>query len=227
MKNLLLVENDSPLAYSIKQSLAHLDVSIQVAPSLSKAYDFLEMMPFRLAIIDRILDDGDGLELIEYLAQEAPDICVLVISQKTAQLERIKGMRAGAIDYLSKPLEMEELRLKIGKLLKLKLQDQTNTIKIDGLCLNISSGILKIGQISVQLRRRESELLSCFMAHPNQVMSRDQLITQIWGSLTAQPLYSTLDVYIRRIRIKLGAVSSMLKTVRGFGYIFKPGLSGV
>ncbi|MBU0978426.1 MAG: response regulator transcription factor [Patescibacteria group bacterium] len=221
MKNLLLVENDSPLAHSICQSLAQPDISIYTVASLSAAYDLLEKMPFRLAIIDRILDDGDGMELVEYLTQDAPDISVLVISQKSAQIERIKGMRAGAIDYLTKPLEIEELRLKIKKLLRLRLQNPTNVIKLGQLNLDLNSGILTFGAESKQLRKRETELLTCLMAHPNQVMSRDQLITHVWGSLSDQPLYSTLDVYIRRIRIKLGAISSTLKTIRGFGYMLK------
>jgi DNA-binding response OmpR family regulator len=221
MKNLLLVENDLNLSRGIIQSLSSQNISIQTASSLESSYTLLEKINFHVAVIDRILDDGDGIELVEYIAQFAPEINILVISKKSEQLERLKGIRAGAIDYLPKPLQMDELRLKVAKLSKLKYKKPEQKIRINGLELDLNSGVLTIGSSYTQLRRREVDLLQCFMSHPNQVMSRDQLINHVWGSLGELPLYSTLDVYVRRIRIRLGSNAKMLETVRGFGYVLK------
>ena len=218
MQNILLLEDNQALSKTICYSLSSPTTKIYRASSLSDAYKLLHNFKFDLAIIDRLVDDGDGLELVEYITQELNDLYVLVISHKSSIAQKLEGLRSGALDYLSKPLHLEELRLKSQQFLQITNDKHSQILQIGQIQLDQHSGLLTVDQYQIQLRKRETELLACLIRRKNYVVTRNQMISLVWGLIENPPFYSTLDVYMRRIRLKLGPAASYLKTVRGFGY---------
>ena len=136
MQNVLLLEDNQTLSETIVYSLTSPSTKIHPAPTLEKAYDLLNQTKFDLAIVDRIVEDGDGIELVEYLSQELTNLHVLIISHKTKVAEKLEGLRSGALDYLSKPFHLEELRLKSQQLLNLNRNNRAGTLQVGSIQLD-------------------------------------------------------------------------------------------
>lgn len=217
-KSILVVENDLTLCKSLSTHCSKKGYIVTTAANLASAYTAIDTTRFDLAIIDRGLDDGDGIEIVEYLHDSSPNTKILVCSKLGENLDRIHALSQGADSCLAKPFTFVELSLKIERLLSLE-RTLTNTTLIAGrLSLTPDSGCVSIDNNRFYLRKRECEVLSCLLKHKNQVVSRDRLISAIWGPVDATPEYGTLDVYVRRIRMQLKSYGSCIKTIRGYGY---------
>lgn len=218
MFRLLLVENDTSLANSLKQLLVHAGYLVAVSASLEQAYQLLAKHGQDLVIIDRMLDDGDGIELVNFLHDVSFGTRTLVLSQKNRDFDRVTGLEAGADDYIGKPFSTRELLLKVRILLQRQKYRPQEYLQLGELCLHPGSGHLTLADRQCQLRKREAQILTCLLRHQGSVVSKSQLIEYVWQSEDDIPTHTTVEVYIRRLRIALGTHQSMLKTVRGFGY---------
>lgn len=217
-KNILVVENDQLLCQSLTVHCKKKDYLVTTTPSLSQAYTALENTRFDLAIVDRGLDDGDGIEVVEYLHDCSPNTRILVCSKLGEHMDRVHALSQGADTCISKPFTFSELSLKIERLLSLERKQRTEVLTAGILNLYPQSGTVLINNHRFFLRKRECEVLGCLLQYKNQVVSRDRLISTIWGPIDDTPEYGTLDVYIRRIRMKLKSYGTAIKTVRGYGY---------
>lgn len=218
MQRVLLLEDNQTLADTIAYSLGSRDLRVHAVPSLDQAYSLLDRYRFDLAIVDRMLEDGDGLELVNYLSQEAAKLKIVIISHKANITEKLIGLRSGAFDYLAKPLHLEELRLKCWKHLQQARLEESARLSCGNIQLQLETGLMQIGKRKQQLRKREAEILACLIRHQNYVVSRDKIISRVWTMVDEIPLHSTLDVYIRRLRLKMGKERERLQTVRGYGF---------
>lgn len=218
MTCLAVIENDLSTQKLIQEVAEQCGFQVFCAATLEDGYSLFERVRIEIAIIDRLLDDGDGLELVEYLATELPQIKLLLLSQKSEVPERIRGLEFGADDYMGKPFSLAELKLRLQVLAHRTKQLDQDALRIGELILYPETGKLVLGEAIKQVRRREAQILACLIRYKNQVVSRDQLITSVWA-LSENPTYSTVDVYIRRIRVILGAYSDVIHTIRGFGYM--------
>ena len=219
MSKVLLVENNIALQKTLENILKEFGHQVMTATSLDKTYILLDKHHFSLAIIDRGLDDGDGLDIVDYLNDSSFSTRTMVLTQLSKTEERIRGLRSGADDYLPKPFSTQELKLRIANLLNKSKVKQESVMNFDSTKFIESQGIVEFGDRRVQLRPKESSLLKCFLVHKGQVISRARIIDYVWGSKIDVPLTSSLDVYIRRLRIKLKGMKLTIKTVRGFGYM--------
>jgi two-component system, OmpR family, response regulator len=219
-KKILVVENDPILTQSLINHCHHKNYDVVTSTTVQKALTYTQESYFDLVIVDRGLDDGDGLTVVEYITDTFPCTRVLICSQTGDVQNRIKGLSAGADNYVPKPFSFTELSLKIEKLLaveKLSLEESLHAGKIT---VYPDSGKVVIDTKVCYLRKREHQILTCLVKHRKRVVSRDTLISYIWGNSEHIPAYSTLDVYIRRIRIAIGKeYGKLIKTVRGFGYM--------
>ncbi len=221
MKRILLAENEVSLARTVSQLLTSKGMHVTQVRTLKGALRYLSQGDYDLVIIDRILDDGDGLDLIQYANQSSFATRVLCLSRLNQVADRVKGLGSGADEYMGKPFSGEELLLRVDSLLaKQKLID-TQVITAGPLQLFLESGVLLVRKRQVLLRKRESDILACLLRYKNRVVSRDTIIDHVWQGNAEIPTYSTLDVYIRRIRVMLGRYKYVIKTVRGFGYMVK------
>jgi DNA-binding response OmpR family regulator len=217
---LLLVEDNVTTSRYISQLLPQELYVASVARTVKQAREFLTRTHFDLVILDRILPDGDGLNIAEDLYWAHREIPVLILSEKDAVEERVRGLKKGADDYLAKPFSMEELLLRISSLLSKTKQLDTYALHVGEVRMFPHTGLAFVKDAPVYLRKRESQILSFLIRHKNQVVSRDMLIENIWRSETV-PEDETVDVYVRRIRMQLGKEGYTLKTIRGYGYLLK------
>lgn len=219
MKHILIVENDKKLATTLSAHLQSKQFLCVCCSSVEAAINELEKFSYDLVLLDRILSDGDGLEVAQFLSDYSFQTKILVLSELSQINDRIKGLEEGADEYLPKPFSLTELTLKINKLLqtqKMRTQEQLSLGKI---LIHPDSGELIINGKSYQIRKKEIQLLTCLVRHKNQVVSRDKIIDIVWSGNYDVPTQSTLDVYVRRLRISLGKYKNYIKTVRGFGYM--------
>jgi two-component system OmpR family response regulator len=221
MKRVLLAENEVPLAQTVCQLLVSKGLHVTYTRTLQGALKHLGAHQFDLLIIDRVLDDGDGLELVEYAHHSSFNTRVMCLSRLNQVEDRIKGLGSGADEYIGKPFSGAELLLRVNNLLAKQKLLEIQILEAGPLKLEPEGGTLMVRQRRVLLRKRESDILACLIRYQNQVVSRDTLIEQIWYGDSDIPSYSTLDVYVRRIRLMLRRYSYVLKTIRGFGYMVK------
>ncbi|MCA9368694.1 MAG: response regulator transcription factor [Pseudomonadales bacterium] len=220
--SVLVVENDPLLTQSLKNHCKHKGIPAHFTGKLTAALDLIEQEKFSVVVVDRMLDDGDGIELVEYLHDISPQTKVIVCSNMGSEHDRIYGLETGADAYLSKPFSFSEFSLILEKLLRVHKQIESHVLRAGAVVLHTSSGVVTIGNCTKQLRKKETQLLACLMIHKNTVVSRNDLIEYVWGITDSQPNYNTLDVYIRRIRMSFGKDHAhFIQTKRGFGYLLR------
>lgn len=216
-KSILIVEDDYFLLHTLENILRTKDRRIILSSNLESAYQKLAQTSPDLIILDRCLPDGDGVELLGYIRADSFATKVMILSNKGEVRERITGLRFGADDYLPKPFEAEELKLKVEHLLNISRSEPNGGLTVQGAVINPQTGeVVKAGEIA-SLRRREMQILAIMARRKNQVVSRQSLIREIWGT-QAEPSVATLDVYVRRLRQALHGLLE-IKTMRGFGYL--------
>jgi DNA-binding response OmpR family regulator len=218
MKHILLAENDTSLRQTLYGLLQRKGFAVSCVADLASAYEVIDKKPCDLIIIDRILDDGDGIELVSYAREVSEYSHLLCLSKLYTGKDKIQGLSQGADDYLAKPFETEELMLRVERLLSKHKVKNDQELMVGDVHLFPETGSVKTPYGEVQLRRREAQLLACLFRYQNRVLSRDNLIEMVWKGTSEIPSYTTLDVYIRRLRVALGKSKSVIKTVRGFGY---------
>lgn len=218
MHHILIVEDNFTTARQISAMLCPDQYFTSVARTLEQARMFLEKYHYDFVLLDRNLPDGDGLTIVEDLYWSHREIPVLILSERAQLEDRLRGLRKGADEYLAKPFSMEELLLKIEKLLSKVKQLDSFSLRVGEVSVFPQSGTVCVKDGSIQLRKRECEILSFLIRHKNQMVSKEVLAENIWHNEII-PLDSTLAVYIRRIRMRLGKTGYKLKTIRGFGYL--------
>lgn len=222
MAAILVVENDLQLARTLHSALTADHYQVQLARTLAQAKAILQHRHFDVALIDLLLDDGSGLELVEYLHSCSFPTRTMIVSQLAQPEQRVTGLASGADDYLPKPISLAECLLRVRRLVSVHKLAEQAVLRSTGLTLYPETGQVKTGdQNAKHLRRRESQILGCLLKHKNRVVTREMLIDQIWLGESQPPTYSTIDVYLRRLRIALGDHGQLIETVRGFGYLLR------
>lgn len=219
MKKILIIEDDLQLQ-SLLQNAFQNYYHCSVASSLAGAYALLDYTKFDLLIVDRKLPDGDGLEIIEYLHDTVYQTKLLALTSQAELPDRLEGLEHGADDYLAKPFALAELKIKVSKLLKLEKRIEQFALQAGPFEFVPGTGMITLGEREIHLRKREAEIFHCLLRYKNQVVTRDMLINDVWEGKAMYPSATTLDVYIRRIRVLLQEYSNLITTVRGFGYKF-------
>lgn len=221
MKKLLLLEDDLTISNDIYEVLSQFCVVTPV-DTIRKACQLIDSQIFDIAIIDRMLPDGDGIEVIGYLADVSQATKIIALTRKHQLQERIAGLEQGADDYLPKPFSMVELKLKVIKLLLYEKKKSIDTLSASGLTFSPSTGEVWLGTELIRLRKKEAQIFHSLMRHQNQVLTRQSIVEEAWTLDEAIPSQTTLDVYIRRLRILLKSYGKYIVTKRGFGYAFIP-----
>lgn len=184
---------------------------------------FMETLAFdtpELVLLDIMLPGEDGLEILKKLknSSKTKDIPVIMVTAKGSEYDKVVGLDSGADDYVTKPFGMMELISRIKAVLRRsgKQQDKTK-LSVGGICLDTKKHEVKVDGENAVLTLKEFELLEKLMRNQGIVLTRDQLLTEIWG-YDFDGETRTVDVHIRTLRQKLGEQGSLVKTVRGVGY---------
>jgi DNA-binding response OmpR family regulator len=215
---LLLVEDDSSLNSRFARSLRRFHLVDQVT-SLSGAYSHLaeSRAPYDVVVLDRVLPDGDGLELLDFVRRDNPETKVCVTSTKDALAEKLHGLQGGADAYLPKPVHPEELAAQVGALLRRGLAcTPADEMAYGELRLNVAARCLRRGLEAIRLSPRDTQLMRLFILNQGRV-TRDQLYTFYWR-LTDDPTESIIHVSIQRLRHRLCQLDVNLCAIYGLGY---------
>lgn len=177
----------------------------------------------KLILLDIMLPDEDGLSILRRLRSDEryANIPVIMATAKGTEFDKVKGLDCGADDYIAKPFGMLEMVARIKAVLRRcegwELAPADQTIKRDGLEVNLQEHKVSVKGQEVLLTLKEFELLKKFLLYPGIVFSRDKLLNDIWGyEFTGET--RTVDVHIRTLRQKLGSAGDLIETIRGVGY---------
>lgn len=213
MNKILVVEDEISIAEMVKLCLSKNGYFCEIANDGMTASKSIEENRYDLILLDIMLPDFDGYELMEYIKQY--NVPVIFVTAKTAVFDRVKGLKLGAEDYIIKPFDLDELLARIATILRRfnKTQSilQEGTIKIN----TLERAVFKNNQL-VSLTAKEYDLILYLMRNKNIALSREQIFEQVW-----QELYfgntRTIDLHIQRIKKKLD-LGDAIETIYKFGY---------
>jgi DNA-binding response OmpR family regulator len=176
---------------------------------------------FDAVVLDLMLPGRDGMEVLRTLRRAAPRLPVIVLTARAEIEDRVEGLDAGAVDYLVKPFSMAELAARVRAHLRAIAQASANLLDAEGIQVELMTRRVTRGGLSVALSTTEFELLVYLMRHHAQVVSREQILSAVWG-YEHDPTTNVVDVYIGYLRRKLApsGPAAPIHTVRAVGYRF-------
>lgn len=221
MSRILVAEDDRGIADFIQRGLSSAGYACDVVDNGPAAFSLARSGDFDLMILDLGLPHMDGSDVLEQLRALKISIPVIVLSARTKIEDRIRTLEGGADDYMPKPFQFAELLARVRLRLADRAQqegtgqDTTYRMSRGDLILDLRTQRVRTGETWRDLSRREFGLLETLMRHPDQILSRAQLLSMVWG-MDFDPGSNVVDVYVRSLRKKIGA--EKVETVRGAGY---------
>ncbi|WP_339784154.1 response regulator transcription factor [Paenibacillus sp. FSL R7-0313] len=217
MNTILVVDDDSHIRKLIRIYLEKNQFSVLEAPDGQEALDILSHTKVDLAIVDVMMPRIDGIELTEDIRSYL-DIPILMVTAKGESKDKVRGFNAGSDDYLVKPFDPVELILRVKSLLKRYNKSSSNMIQITGVTIDLGNLIVIADGQTIELKKKECELLFSLASSPGKIFTRTQLIDDIWG-IDYEGDERTVDVHIKRLRERLEPVPELvISTIRGLGY---------
>ena len=217
---ILVVEDDPLLAESLVRALQQQGYGVGHARRGQDADTALRTHHFDLLLLDIGLPDVDGFEVLRRLRARSDATPVLVVTAREAVDERVHGLDLGADDYLTKPFSLSELEARVRALLRRAKPALAARIVVGGLTVDSAARRAKIDGCAVELTAREWALLELFLARPGHALSKLAIARTI-GDSAAAIAPNTVEVYVSRLRSKLEPAGIVIRTVRGFGYLWE------
>ena len=215
------IEDDDNIRKLVCYALTREGYEIKGFPKPSEFREALAHTLPELILLDIMLPEEDGLSILEKLksAPETEDIPVIMLTAKGSEFDKVTGLDLGADDYISKPFGMTELVSRVRAVLRRygKAKPQEDTIyRIGKLYVNPSKHIIEVDGNSVSLSFKEYSLLLALLEADGNVVPRNDLLTKIWGEFYDDS--RTLDVHIRKLRVKLSDCGNLISTIKNVGY---------
>jgi DNA-binding response OmpR family regulator len=186
-----------------------------VAADGGQALRLLRLREFDLMVLDLGLPDMDGFDLLDELRQVDQQLPVVILTARDSVGDTVAGLEGGADDYLTKPFSFEELLARVRLRLRGERGASPALLRAGDAALDLRTRQVRIGERTVDLSAREFALAEMFFRHPGQVLSREQLLSRVWG-YDFDPGSNVVDVYVGYLRRKLGR--HRITSVRGMGY---------
>lgn len=205
-----ILEDDASICGLIKVALEMNGLYFKAFSTLQSFIGALSGEQPDVALLDIMLPDGNGLDALRYIKQKFPAVSCIMLSALSKEEDKVNGLNTGADDYISKPFSVLELTARVNA--RLRDKQKQSVLTIGGISLDTESFTCTIDGKTVALNRKEFELLKHFMENQGKVLSREKLLTEVWGYDTGET--RTLDNHVARLR-KLGV---KIETVFGVGY---------
>ena len=219
----LVVDDDDSIASFVARGLREAGVAVDVARDGHTGLAKAQTAEYDAAIVDVMLPGRDGVSLVAELRRGGVRTPVLLLTARRSVEDRVHGLESGADDYLTKPFAFPELLARIHALIRrVQGTPEPTELAYRDLKLNRLTRRVERAGREIELRPREFALAEVFLRHPGQVMSREQLLSHVWG-YDFDPGSNVVDVLVFRLRDKIdrGFTPSLLHTVRGVGYVLK------
>lgn len=215
MTSILIAEDEARISTFVEKGLRAEGYATRVVADGVDALQLALSDEFDLVLLDVGLPGIDGFEVLRRARAQGLTTPIIMLTARTSTADTVAGLEGGANDYVGKPFTFDELLARIR--IRLKDGDRTETMRLEhgDLALDLRSRRAVVAGVETDLSAREFALAEEFLRHPGQVLSREQLLSRVWG-YDFDPASNVVDVYVRYLRNKLG--SDRIQTVRGMGY---------
>ena len=220
---LLIIEDEKELAESIIAFISKEGFNCESVERYEEAKELIHTNEYDFALIDIMLPDGNGIELINIIKYEQPRCGVIVISAKGSLDDKILGLEIGADDYITKPFHLAELNARIKSVMRRKDFDGNKKIILNELTVDTEKRELSINNVLVDLTKREFDILLFFISNKERVLTKEAITEHVWGD--DSNAFDNLDfvyTHIKNLRkkIKDAGAKDYIKSVYGIGYKF-------
>jgi len=205
-----ILEDDTSICGLIKVALEMNGLEFKAFSTLKSFLDALNNEQPDVALLDIMLPDGSGLDALKYIKEKYPSVSCIMLSALSKEEDKVNGLNLGADDYIAKPFSVLELTARVNA--RLRGKQRQSVLSVDCVTLNLETFVCEIDGKEVSLNHKEFELLKYFMENHGRVLSREKLLTEVWGYDVGET--RTLDNHVARLR-KLGV---KIETVFGVGY---------
>ncbi len=214
--HILLIEDDARIREVVERGLGARGFVVSSAADGATGLDLVRKLDIDLVLLDLILPDTTGVNLLEEIRAARPRLAVIALTALGDTASKVGGLDAGADDYVTKPFSVEELAARIRARLRWR-SDDGGALKAGPLTLDLTAHRALLAGGEIPLSARELTLLAAFVRHPGHVLSRRQLLQMVWDT-DFDPGSNVVEVYVAALRRKIGA--RFIETVRGLGYRF-------
>ena len=217
---ILIIEDDQGMQEVISQSLIKARYVVETVSTLDEARSKLLLYEYDCVLLDIMLPDGNGLSLLKELADKKINRNVIILSARDSVDDKIEGLELGADDYLPKPFHLAELHARIRSLMR-RRRDGEHTICLGNIELNPDQFSVKVGGKTLEVSRKEFDILHYLISRPDRVVSKEALAEAVWGDYIDQSdNFDFIYAHMKNLRKRLKSASAdiELKTVYGFGY---------
>jgi two-component system copper resistance phosphate regulon response regulator CusR len=215
VNRILIVEDEERIASFVEKGLRANGFATAVAADGDQALARVRVEEFDLVVLDLGLPGRDGLEVLQELRAKDSRTAVIILTAREGVRDVVAGLEGGADDYVTKPFRFEELLARVRARLRAERVSEPTLLRVGACALDLRTRRVIVDGRTVELTAREFALAETFFRHPGQVMSREQLLSHVWG-YDYDPGSNVVDVYVRYLRKKLG--EKRISTVRGMGY---------
>ena len=224
MRNILMVEDDSTIAFAVKYAVEQESFNLDIAENLENARKIVNSKEYDLILLDVMLPDGNGYEFLKQLREHDEDTPVIFLTACDEEVNIVMGLDIGGADYITKPFRVRELISRINAILRRKGKSQDSNkkiLKFKNISIHTLEARVFKNNEEIFLTSAEYKLLLILIQNKNMVLSRAQILEKLWDVTYDFINDNTLSVYIKRLREKIEDDSSKpqyILTVRGLGY---------
>lgn len=221
---ILIVEDEEKMARALRTGLEANQFSVSVAHTGEEGFFLASTEAFDLVVLDLMLPGRDGMEVLAALRQRSVSVPVLILTSKDTVRDRVRGLDAGADDYLVKPFAFSELLARIRALLRRGKPESGDKLRLGDLEMDAAGRVVSRNGKELTLTAREFDLLEYLLRQQGSVVSREMLARDVWQETARYtPLDNVIDVHIAHLRRKLDEPSKkkLLHTVRGVGFVLR------
>jgi two-component system, OmpR family, response regulator QseB len=219
LDRILIAEDEPRLASFLEKGLRASGFTTTVVADGTAASMIASDDEFDLLVLDLGLPGKDGFDVLRELRSRGQHLPVIILTARDDVPDKVAGLEGGADDYVTKPFKFEELLARVRARLRSRPASEPSALQIGGVVLDHRTRRVAVDAGTVELSAREFTMLETFMRHAGQVLSREQLLSHVWG-YDHDPGSNVVDVYVGYLRRKVGA--ERIVTVRGAGYRFEP-----
>ena len=220
-QKILLAEDDLDLGNVLSQYLEMQGYVVMLARDGEEAWEKFQESEVQICVLDVMMPKMDGFELAEKIYRKSPGIPFIFLTAKSLKEDRIRGLKIGADDYISKPFDVDELVLRIQNILRRTGTPEIESFQIGQYDFSFEELSLTGPEDSHKLTMKEGMLLKFFLQHQNKLIKREEILEELWGE-NDYFLGRSMDVFVSRLRKYLKNEKSVaIDTVRGTGYIFR------
>ena len=215
MSRILIVEDEPRISSFVEKGLTANGFTTSVVRTGNEGLSMADSGEFDLLILDIGLPDRDGFDVLRELRTRNKSLPVIILTARDGVPDKVKGLEGGADDYMTKPFSFEEMLARVRVRLRGESAPEETVLKAGDVTLDLRTRRINVGGKDIELTAREFVLAETFFRHAGQVLSREQLLSHVWG-YDYDPGSNIVDVYVGYLRRKIG--DDRIKTVRGMGY---------